>query len=125
MCPPYPTACVHERHIRRIHDQPLREAVRRGCPSAWDALQGARRRAAVARHGKARVGVFLGTSTAGILETELAYRRRDPAALVKGYVHPPHHRQGGRPLRFLLQCRGLQPDRDAQGFVGQGVRCEG
>jgi 3-oxoacyl-[acyl-carrier-protein] synthase-1 len=36
-------------------------------------------RAAVARHGKARVGVFLGTSTAGILETELAYRRRDPA----------------------------------------------
>jgi 3-oxoacyl-[acyl-carrier-protein] synthase-1 len=26
-----------------------------------------------------RVGVFLGTSTAGILQTELAYRRRDPA----------------------------------------------
>jgi 3-oxoacyl-[acyl-carrier-protein] synthase-1 len=32
-----------------------------------------------ARLGPARVGVFLGTSTSGILETELAYRRRDPA----------------------------------------------
>ena len=31
-----------------------------------------------ARHGRRRVGVFLGTSTSGILETELAYRRRDP-----------------------------------------------
>jgi 3-oxoacyl-[acyl-carrier-protein] synthase-1 len=34
---------------------------------------------AVRRHGRARVGVFLGTSTAGILHAELAYRRRDPA----------------------------------------------
>ena len=30
------------------------------------------------RWGPRRVGVFLGTSTSGILETELAYRRRDP-----------------------------------------------
>jgi 3-oxoacyl-[acyl-carrier-protein] synthase I len=30
--------------------------------------------------GGARVGVFLGTSTSGILETELAYRRRDAAS---------------------------------------------
>jgi 3-oxoacyl-[acyl-carrier-protein] synthase-1 len=29
------------------------------------------------RYGAARVGVFVGTSTSGILETELAYRRRD------------------------------------------------
>ena len=34
---------------------------------------------AVARHGIDRVGVFMGTSTAGILQTELAYRQRDPA----------------------------------------------
>ncbi|HUQ28998.1 MAG TPA: beta-ketoacyl-[acyl-carrier-protein] synthase family protein [Usitatibacter sp.] len=33
--------------------------------------------AAVGRHGEARIGVFIGTSTAGILQTELAYRRRD------------------------------------------------
>ena len=37
-----------------------------------------RAREAIARYGKTRVGVFLGTSTAGILQTELAYRRRDP-----------------------------------------------
>ena len=35
-------------------------------------------RDAAARHGADRVGVFLGTSTAGILQTELAYRHRDP-----------------------------------------------
>jgi 3-oxoacyl-[acyl-carrier-protein] synthase-1 len=40
---------------------------------------GDRVREAVFRYGKARIGVFLGTSTSGILQTELAYRRRDPA----------------------------------------------
>lgn len=34
--------------------------------------------AAITRHGRRRVGVFLGTSTSGILQTEQAYRRRDP-----------------------------------------------
>ncbi|HEU4623042.1 MAG TPA: beta-ketoacyl-[acyl-carrier-protein] synthase family protein [Burkholderiaceae bacterium] len=33
---------------------------------------------AVQRHGARRIGVFVGTSTSGILQTELAYRRRDP-----------------------------------------------
>ncbi|MGE0099145.1 MAG: beta-ketoacyl-[acyl-carrier-protein] synthase family protein [Hydrogenophaga sp.] len=36
-------------------------------------------REAVSRYGANRVGVFMGTSTSGILQTELAYRRRDPA----------------------------------------------
>ncbi len=31
---------------------------------------------AIRRHGADRIGVFVGTSTAGILQTELAYRRR-------------------------------------------------
>jgi len=31
-------------------------------------------------YGAHRVGVFVGTSTSGILQTELAYRRRDPAS---------------------------------------------
>jgi 3-oxoacyl-[acyl-carrier-protein] synthase-1 len=35
--------------------------------------------AARARHGAGRVAVFLGTSTSGILSTELAYQARDPA----------------------------------------------
>lgn len=30
------------------------------------------------RHGPSRIGVFLGTSTSGILQTEHAYRRRNP-----------------------------------------------
>jgi 3-oxoacyl-[acyl-carrier-protein] synthase-1 len=34
----------------------------------------------VERYGRRRVGVFLGTSTAGILQTELAYRDRDPVS---------------------------------------------
>ena len=34
--------------------------------------------AARARYGADRIGVFVGTSTSGILQTELAYRRRDP-----------------------------------------------
>ncbi len=34
-------------------------------------------RAAAARWGRKRIGVFIGTSTAGILQTELAYRQRD------------------------------------------------
>ena len=34
--------------------------------------------AARARYGADRIGVFIGTSTAGILETEQAYRKRDP-----------------------------------------------
>jgi 3-oxoacyl-[acyl-carrier-protein] synthase I len=36
-------------------------------------------RASAARYGPARIGVWLGTSTSGILETELAYRRREAA----------------------------------------------
>jgi 3-oxoacyl-[acyl-carrier-protein] synthase-1 len=38
----------------------------------FDAVQ-----AAAARWGRRRIGVFLGTSTAGIMQTELAYRARD------------------------------------------------
>ncbi len=35
--------------------------------------------AARERYGRRRIGVFLGTSTSGVLSTELAYRQRDPA----------------------------------------------
>ncbi len=37
-------------------------------------------RAAITTYGAQRIGVFLGTSTSGILQTELAYRRRDPVS---------------------------------------------
>jgi len=45
--------------------------------------------AARERYGATRVGVFIGTSTSGILEAELAYRRRDPrtGALPAGFCY--------------------------------------
>ena len=49
--------------------------------------------AVIARYGTQRVGVFLGTSTAGILQTELAYRRRDPltGALPTDFIYRTTH----------------------------------
>ncbi|CAL96527.1 beta-ketoacyl-[acyl-carrier-protein] synthase family protein [Azoarcus olearius] len=47
--------------------------------------------AAVKRYGAARVAVLLGTSTSGILETELAYRARDPHT---GALPPAFHYRG-------------------------------
>ena len=35
-------------------------------------------RSAVKRYGRGRIGVFLGTSTSGILSSEIAFRKRDP-----------------------------------------------
>ncbi|HSZ08143.1 MAG TPA: beta-ketoacyl-[acyl-carrier-protein] synthase family protein [Steroidobacteraceae bacterium] len=54
----------------------------------FDAVQ-----AAAARWGRRRIGVFIGTSTAGIMQTELAYRARDavtgalPASFEYGTTH--------------------------------------
>lgn len=50
-------------------------------------------RAAIGRYGKRRVAVLLGTSTSGILETEIAYRQRDPVsgALPPGYRYATTH----------------------------------
>jgi 3-oxoacyl-[acyl-carrier-protein] synthase-1 len=49
--------------------------------------------AAARQYGAHRVGVFLGTSTSGILQTELAYRRRDPAsgALPADFIYGTTH----------------------------------
>ena len=50
-------------------------------------------RDAASRLGAGRIGVFLGTSTSGIYETELAYRRLDPAtgALPASLVYRGSH----------------------------------
>ncbi len=49
--------------------------------------------AARERYGSARIGVFLGTSTSGLLQTENAYRRRDPqsGALPPGFDYAKTH----------------------------------
>lgn len=46
-----------------------------------------------ARVGRRRIGIFLGTSTSGILQTELAYRQRDPAtgALPASFIYASTH----------------------------------
>jgi 3-oxoacyl-[acyl-carrier-protein] synthase I len=62
------------------------------------------------RHGRARVGVFLGTSTSGILETELAYRRRDPAS-------------GALPKEF--RYRGAHNTFSVAAFVREALRLSG
>jgi len=49
--------------------------------------------AAIEKYGAQRIGVFLGTSTSGILQTELAYRRRDPVtgALPADFIYRTTH----------------------------------
>lgn len=49
--------------------------------------------AARRRYGRERIGVFLGTSTSGILDTELAYRQRDPetGALPENFNYAGSH----------------------------------
>ncbi|AGW94272.1 beta-ketoacyl-[acyl-carrier-protein] synthase family protein [Cupriavidus sp. DF5525] len=68
----------------------------------------ARVREAVARYGADRIGVFLGTSTAGVLQTELAYRQRDPAtgALPPGFNYGGTHNPYSLPA-FLRQLLGI------------------
>jgi 3-oxoacyl-[acyl-carrier-protein] synthase-1 len=73
--------------VAGVDDQRLPEALARyDCRNNRLTLMGLetdgfgdRVREASVRYGADRVGVFLGTSTAGILQTELAYRHRDPA----------------------------------------------
>jgi 3-oxoacyl-[acyl-carrier-protein] synthase I len=47
-------------------------------------------RAAVARYGASRVGVFMGTSTSGLQQTELAYRARDAAGRLPDWYDYSH-----------------------------------
>ncbi len=65
--------------------------------------------AARQRHGAARIGVFLGTSTSGILSTELAYQRRDPASgsLPADFQYEATHNLDAS-TEFVRQLLGLR-----------------
>ncbi|HEY0768098.1 MAG TPA: beta-ketoacyl-[acyl-carrier-protein] synthase family protein [Steroidobacteraceae bacterium] len=65
---------------------------------------------AASRHGRERVGVFLGTSTSGILETELAYRERSPLS-------------GALPADF--RYRGAHNTFSLAAFAQQALRLSG
>ena len=66
-------------------------------------------RETIARCGKSRVGIFLGTSTAGILQTELAYRRRDPSsgALPDDFIYRTTHNSFSL-VEFTREYFGLE-----------------
>jgi 3-oxoacyl-[acyl-carrier-protein] synthase I len=68
----------------------------------FDALQ-----AAAARWGRRRIGVFIGTSTAGIMQTELAYRARDAVsgALPPGFVYGTTHNSFSVADYLRQRCR--------------------
>jgi 3-oxoacyl-[acyl-carrier-protein] synthase I len=61
------------------------------------------------RFGRRRVGLFLGTSTSGMLETEIAYRRRDPAtgALPASFDYAGTHNSYSL-AAFTRQVLGLE-----------------
>jgi 3-oxoacyl-[acyl-carrier-protein] synthase I len=63
--------------------------------------------AAAARWGRRRIGVFIGTSTAGIMQTELAYRARDPVsgALPTGFQYGTTHNSFSVADYIRQRCR--------------------
>jgi 3-oxoacyl-[acyl-carrier-protein] synthase-1 len=68
-------------------------------------------RAAAARHGAHRIGVFLGTSTSGILATEIAYRERAAA--------------GGGPLPRWLDYAGTHNTYSVARYVRAALELSG
>ena len=63
--------------------------------------------AAASRWGRRRIGVFIGTSTAGILQTELAYRARDPhsGALPSSFEYGSTHNSFSVADYLRQRCR--------------------
>ena len=63
---------------------------------------------AVRRHGPDRVGVFVGTSTSGILQTEQAYRERDPqTGALPASLHYGETHNTGALARFVQAALGV------------------
>lgn len=66
-------------------------------------------RSAATRWGAHRVGVFLGTSTAGILQTEIAYRERDAATgALPAWLHYAHTHNTYSVSAYVRATLGLQ-----------------
>jgi 3-oxoacyl-[acyl-carrier-protein] synthase I len=66
-------------------------------------------RASAERWGPQRLGVFLGTSTSGILETEIAFRRRDPlTGALPGNFDYEHHQNSFSVSDYVRRALGLE-----------------
>jgi len=71
-------------------------------------------RAAAARLGARRIGVFLGSSTSGILQTEIAYRQRNPATgALPAWLHYAQTQDPYSVAAFVRAALGL----DGPSFV--------
>ena len=64
--------------------------------------------AARERWGARRVGVFLGTSTSGLLQTELAYRQREPGGALQASFHYGATQNTYSLAAFVAQTLGLE-----------------
>jgi len=64
-------------------------------------------RRAAARYGAQRVGVLVGTSTSGILQTEIAYRERDAAGALPAWLHYRETHDTASLARFVQAALAL------------------
>jgi 3-oxoacyl-[acyl-carrier-protein] synthase-1 len=64
-------------------------------------------RDAAARHGPRRIGVFVGTSTSGILQTELAYRERAAGGALPAALDYEKTHDTASVARFVRRALGL------------------
>jgi 3-oxoacyl-[acyl-carrier-protein] synthase I len=65
-------------------------------------------RRAAARHGARRVGVLVGTSTSGILQTEIAYRQRAADGALPAWLHYPETHDTASLARFVQAALALE-----------------
>jgi 3-oxoacyl-[acyl-carrier-protein] synthase-1 len=65
-------------------------------------------RRAAGRHGARRVGVLVGTSTSGILQTEVAYRQRGADGALPAGLHYPETHDTASLARFVQAALGLE-----------------
>lgn len=65
-------------------------------------------RRAAARHGAQRIGVLVGTSTSGILQSEIAYRQRDAGGALPAWLHYAETHDNASLARFVQAALGLQ-----------------
>ncbi|CAD5372052.1 3-oxoacyl-(acyl-carrier-protein) synthase, FabV inferred for ABFAE pathway [Rubrivivax sp. A210] len=68
---------------------------------------GERVRQAAQRWGGSRIGVFLGTSTSGILQTEIAYRHRDASGALPASLHYGQTHNSYSVARYVRAALGL------------------
>jgi 3-oxoacyl-[acyl-carrier-protein] synthase-1 len=65
-------------------------------------------RAAAQHHGAQRVGVIVGTSTSGILQSEIAYRERAPDGALPAWLHYGETHDNASLARYVQAALGLQ-----------------